>query len=349
MRIIYGRDVDAALVEACRLAVRDEFMVEHESRVGTTRRAVWPVATVYATPWMHTLRNPARDANPFFHFMEGLWMLAGRNDVAFPVTYNSTFGQFSDDGLTLNAAYGYRWRHHFGRDQLEIAIEMLRRDPTTRRCVVQMWDCTDDQNSASKDVPCNTQIYFSVRNGALDMMVCCRSNDIIWGAYGANAVHMSMLMDYVACAVGVQMGTYTQVSNDWHVYTDRFPVHTLGAFIRAAPLVSIAAGREPLIEDTRNDGLPVQGSACEYARVLFDEENAAFVADPFGDCNFVTPILAFTAAPMADAWRAFKFGDLPGAINAANGIRHARWRPACVEWLERRAAARRARLQGEAR
>ena len=33
------------------------------------------------TPTKELLFDPDRDANPFFHFMEGLWMLAGFNDL----------------------------------------------------------------------------------------------------------------------------------------------------------------------------------------------------------------------------------------------------------------------------
>ena len=32
----------------------------------------------------------------------------------------------------------------------------------------------------------------------LCMTVCNRSNDMLWGAYGANVVHMSMLQEFVA-------------------------------------------------------------------------------------------------------------------------------------------------------
>jgi hypothetical protein len=48
----------------------------------------------------------------------------------------------------------------------------------------------------------------------------CRSNDIIWGCYGANAVHMSMLHEYLAGHIGVPVGVYTQISFDWHTYLE---------------------------------------------------------------------------------------------------------------------------------
>ena len=46
-----------------------------------------------------------------------------------------------------------------------------------------------------------------IKNGRLQMTVHCRSNDIIWGTYGANAVHFSILQEYVAARIGVDLGT----------------------------------------------------------------------------------------------------------------------------------------------
>ena len=38
----------------------------------------------------------------------------------------------------------------------------------------------------SKDVPCNTHAYFAINaEGSLDLTVCNRSNDLVWGCLGA--------------------------------------------------------------------------------------------------------------------------------------------------------------------
>jgi hypothetical protein len=50
------------------------------------------------------------------------------------------------------------------------------------------------------------------------MIVFNRSNDIIFGCYGANAVHFSFLQEYIACCCGLSLGTYTQLSSDFHAY-----------------------------------------------------------------------------------------------------------------------------------
>ena len=43
---------------------------------------------------------------------------------------------------------------------------------------------------------------------------------MIWGAYGANAVHMSILLEYMAARIDCAVGTYYQFSNNLHAYVD---------------------------------------------------------------------------------------------------------------------------------
>ncbi|HAH51913.1 MAG TPA: hypothetical protein DCL80_11935, partial [Balneola sp.] len=120
---------------------------------------------------------------PFFHLFEALWMLAGRDDLAYVQQFNKRIEDFSDDGVTLNGAYGYRWREYWKKDQLDLLIEHLTNHPDSRRAVLQMWSTDDLQkivkDPTCKDVPCNTQIYFKIKKNRLQMTVTCRSNDII--------------------------------------------------------------------------------------------------------------------------------------------------------------------------
>ena len=104
-------------------------------------------------------------------------------------------------------------------DQLELIAIELREDPASRRCVLQMWDSQHDLGRSGKDVPCNTIATFQCDAiGALHLTVFCRSNDILWGCYGANAVHFSFLLEYMALWIGCPVGTYSQVSVNWHGY-----------------------------------------------------------------------------------------------------------------------------------
>lgn len=232
MKVLNVRNVQQALPVAVRL-LRD-YGLPRDSRNGPVLQAPWPVATVYEKPCERVLFWPERDANPFFHLYEALWMLAGRNDVEGVARYAKRMREFSDDGKTLHGAYGYRWRQAFGHhgrvyDQLKVIIGLLKRNQTDRRAILQMWDTTVDLAQDGRDVPCNLTATFQIGpDNRLHLVVFCRSNDIIWGAYGANAVHFSVLLEYMALAIGVPVGTYTQVSVNWHGYLDTLEKTKLG-------------------------------------------------------------------------------------------------------------------------
>jgi len=165
--------------------------------------------------------------------MESIWMVAGRDDAAFLNRFVKDFGErFAEEDGILHGAYGRRWRDHFVwleayapdspmpyLDQIDHCVELLKKNPDDRRVVIQMWNAECDLGAKKRDVPCNTQLYLRIVQGALDMTIMCRSNDIIWGAYGANAVHFSFLQEVMAAGIGCRVGKLYQMSNNWHGYT----------------------------------------------------------------------------------------------------------------------------------
>lgn len=182
------------------------------------------VVTEVQEPWHHCILLPARRWNPWLAMSEALWILAGRNDVAALLPYNKNIVNYSDDGVHLYGAYGARIY-----EQIDELIERLRRDPSDRRAVLQIWDHTSifdgwpmnrDLTTDSKDPPCNNMVYFKLRNNKLHMTVICRSNDIHWGLYAVNLPTFGILQVYIAARLGVEVGAQTHLSNSLHVYTD---------------------------------------------------------------------------------------------------------------------------------
>jgi len=301
-----------------------------ESRAGTTLEFPAPVATTYMYPRERVLFYPERDANPFFHCLESLWMLAGRNDVEFVAKFNKRMREYSTDGTTFWGAYGFRWRNWFYEDQLPVVIHRLKTYQNDRRTVLSIWDGSTDlmEDNDYKDLPCNTHIYFKVRGGRLNMTVCCRSNDMIWGAYGANAVHFSMLMEYVATMVGVEVGHYTQLSDSLHAYTN-----VLGK------LEGIKANYDPYLT-LGEDGLRYTPKLLVEDPTTFDNECFQFCNDLINEQEslpiYTNSFFPEVAEPMARAYRVWKGGDRKDAIRICNEITALDWRKACIEWLERR-------------
>ena len=222
MHVINARNVHEALPKM--LHHLEHYGEKKESRYGNVIVAPTPVTTVYSNPNERVMFWKHRDINPFFHLFEALWMLAGRNDVAWLAYWNKRMAEFADYGDNFHGAYGHRWREHFGMDQLDTVVQLLTNKPNSRRAVIQMFDCRVDlhHHEDVKDIPCNTIITVWFQDGRLDLTVFCRSNDVIWGAAGTNAVHFAVLQEYLAARLGVPTGTLYQISNNFHAYEELF-------------------------------------------------------------------------------------------------------------------------------
>ncbi len=348
---IQTRNVNTAFYRLVRsIESRDVPLLRRLSRVGEVLQIAEPVSITYTHPRERVLLFADRDANPFFHLYEALWMLAGRNDVAPLTYYNARMKEFSDDGETFWGAYGHRWRRHFGYDQLDDIVEELRRNPNSRRCVLQMWDAARvhcrpgggdkdwDLRRASiggVDVPCNTQAYFSLRKDPqtegevaeqgendwqLDMTVCNRSNDMIWGALGANVVHFSILQEYLAARIGVEVGRYTQFTNNLHVYTERWEPTK---WLRQAPN-EYKEAPVPLVEDPE----------------VFERELPEFVerhsSSKFARVDYSEPFLLTVAQPMCVAFHWHKAREYRSAQSVMGAVEDRAWRTAGRAWLQKR-------------
>ena len=330
------RNVSEALKLGLSLAL--EIGVPRGTRNGTVLRIPEPVTTVYQRPDERVLVNGPRNANPFFHFFESLWMLAGRNDVEYVARYVKRMRQFSDDGTTLHGAYGWRWRGGLGADQIRVVVDLLRKDPSTRRAVIAMYDAMEDASelSRSRDIPCNTHIYFDVTESMhLNMTVCCRSNDIVWGAFGANAVHMSVLHEYVAACTGLPMGVYRQMSNDLHLYTHVVSREQAARIVAACDTEDVYSAPLPRMVPLRPAGTP-----REQFMDLFEHEVHRVIGTPVDqvmkDRELRPPFFRDVAAPMHDSWRQYRSGDMKEAMYEALRIQADDWRAACLQWLGNR-------------
>lgn len=203
-------------------AFNSEHLVDRqETRNGPARRFEHPVTILYNRPQERVNFWPLRDANPFFHLMEALWMMAGRKDVEFVARFVSRMREFSDDGRTLNGAYG--WRMSLMEPQgpilLERVVHILREQPTSRRAYVSLWYNATDLYKDSLDLPCNVGMCFQIVRDKLCLAVFNRSNDAVWGGVtGANVVHFSVFQEYVAAALNRPMGWMSVTSANLHLY-----------------------------------------------------------------------------------------------------------------------------------
>lgn len=294
---------------------------EEDSRNGKVLVYPEPVLTIYQYPMERVLFHPGRDANPFFHLFEAMWMLCGRDDVNFLKKFNAKMGDFSDDNKTLYGAYGYRWVKKFHINQLTEIVQQLKADPMSRRAVLSMWE-TVDLVVSSKDKPCNTHVYFRVIDGKLEMTVCCRSNDIIWGAYGANSVHFSILQEFIAAGVGVAVGKMYQLSNNYHAYVDLF--NEKYATINKPWLQYGILKPTKIVEDY-----------WSFIHELREAMDIIEFKDRRSDHEYHNPFLDMLIG-LAGVWNFHKKSEGSSAMGALERLSECDWTLACKQWLERR-------------
>jgi len=338
---------------------------ERSSRNGKVLQVQEPVTVCFNNPRNRVLFNQTRDANSFFHLFESFWMLAGNNDVASLDLYNSQMKQYSDDGTTFHGAYGYRWKNWFGYDQLDLIVAELQKDPTSRRCVLSMWDGGDawshgpdvEGNSGptertpftdcsdlyvathgGKDVPCNLSALFSIRQERrgsgtvdsarpieyLDIHIYNRSNDLIWGLLGANVVHFSFLLEYMANRIGVKVGRQYHTSNNLHIYTENNSGFDADALLRDEYSgVEDVVHHDPLaMDDISEDDLQefvlVNGS-MEVCCSHYDSDYISYVVQP-----------AMNAFKCHKAREYFRSREYLSRIDCDD------WKFVCENWIDKR-------------
>ena len=349
-RVVEAENVNEAFYTGLTMIRKEGLSLE--TRNGDAFKLPGVLVTNYRNPTQRCLFVPEREANPFFHHLESIWMLSGSNTIEFPTHYVPSMKAFSDDSVTFNAAYGYRWRHEFGVDQINLVVSALALDPNSRRVVLQMWNTENDlMRPSSYDLACNLLAKFYIVDNFLMMDVCCRSNDMVLGGYGANAVHFSFLQEYICDRLRIEglplrVGVYNQISMDAHLYTGQLYGDKLWTNINNAleadaseKVVYINAYSSSgykgdrlvtvsplLFRATTDDGTERAGqTAPTNDAVQFDVELRAIVEHRSNARHviggFESPYLAMVIDHLLNAYDLFREEDLIGALGVMGDMR----------------------------
>lgn len=349
------------------------------SRYGEVLAVEEPVLITYTHPTERVLLNAARDANPFFHLYEALWMLAGRNDVAPLAYYCTRVPEFSDNGIAFNGAYGFRWRSYPRRsdedeyeegpvDQLQLLIDHLRRKPESRRAVLQMWTVEDDllKVDMSRDVCCNLSVLLSVEQGLC--RVC--NGEVDRGSPGPCTACGGMpheLPRYLNVTVCNRSNDLT-----WGLLGSNYICFTFLQEYLAAHL-SLDVGRyhhftnnlhaytnkwypQEWLEDKGHDRYPCRTVPLVLNPVAFDQELPRFVEHYAGASlsgepveEWKEPFLQEVAHPLLTAYMYYKARDFRTAHLAVGHCRDEAWRASARAWLRKRERRGRGDVPSEAK
>lgn len=155
---------------------------------------------------------------------EQVWFLSGaRKPEDFLRDYTKIWDIFTNPGDVVTVAYGYRWRKHFGRDQIAALVALLEKEPSSRHGVVVTWDPGNDGlgGIAKKNLPCLYSFTVNIIGGRLHMHNIIRSNDMILGA-PSDIAGFALLQLILAQRLGVKPGIYTHTISNAHIYSNHY-------------------------------------------------------------------------------------------------------------------------------
>lgn len=202
--------------------VLNRYDIETSPRGMKTREALAATLTL-KNPRARIISSPARGVDYSFAAGEFLWYWQGREDLAFLLPYNKRMAEFSNDGLTLESAYGKRIFRDDG--QWRNVREELVRDPDSRRAVLRIFQ-PRDLRPDNKDVPCTLSIQFFIRDRLLYAHAVMRSNDVFWGlpydVFSFTLLQEAMMLELRAAGVCDDLGHYVHTAGSLHIYERHF-------------------------------------------------------------------------------------------------------------------------------
>ena len=152
---------------------------------------------------------------------ELLWFLRGDTHLRYLHEQGVTiWDEWADTNGDLGPIYGQQWRNWEatdGRriDQLTNAVELLRRDPDSRRIVVSAWNVGELERM--RLLPCHVLFQFYVADGELSCQLYQRSADLFLGV-PFNIASYALLTHLVAQQTDLAVGEFIWTGGDCHLY-----------------------------------------------------------------------------------------------------------------------------------
>ncbi len=154
---------------------------------------------------------------------ELLWFLKGDTNVKYLNDNGVTiWDEWANEHGDLGPVYGKQWRSWAtpdGKtvDQISNVIEMIRKDPDSRRLIVSAWNVADLNQMAL--APCHCLFQFYVVDGKLSCQLYQRSADVFLGV-PFNIASYALLTLMIAQVTGLTPGEFVHSFGDVHLYSN---------------------------------------------------------------------------------------------------------------------------------
>ena len=155
--------------------------------------------------------------------IELLWFLRGDTNVRWLQERKvKIWDEWADEQGDLGPVYGKQWRRWEtadGRevDQIANLIELIKRDPGSRRQIVSAWNPGDIGRMALP--PCHLLFQTYVAGGRLSLQLYQRSADAFLGV-PFNIASYALLTHMLAQQCGLEPGHFVWTGGDCHLYSN---------------------------------------------------------------------------------------------------------------------------------
>lgn len=147
------------------------------------------------------------------------WSLSGEKSIEWLKEHTNIWNQFSIRG-EVETAYGYRWKSHFGFNQIEKIINALKNDSSSRQQVLMTWDPKLDGILKFPNIPCPFACVVGITGGKLNMHLSVRSNDVICGL-PYDLYFYVLLGNMFANSLGIEVGSLFYSIANYHFYENQ--------------------------------------------------------------------------------------------------------------------------------
>ena len=215
------KDITTQYRQLLKYVVNEGSLVENKRTGVVVKQCIekpYTLSIDLKTGMMPILGN--RQMYPYIAAAENAWQLMGTQNADFINTIApKLWSKFTEEDGTILNAYGYRMMKHFGVNQINKAIYLLRNEPTSRQNIISLWDPYIDGKDKTKNTPCIVMIVLNVdTTNSLMMHVHIRSSDIMLGLPYDMMVYCLMHFALVNSVMDIIPGKISFTLNNYHIY-----------------------------------------------------------------------------------------------------------------------------------
>lgn len=154
---------------------------------------------------------------------ELLWFLRGDTNIKYLRDHGvSIWDEWADENGELGPIYGRQWRSWPAPDgktidQISRTVDLIRRNPDSRRIVVSAWNVGELESMAL--TPCHALFQFWVAEGRLSCQLYQRSADVFLGV-PFNIASYALLTHMFAQQCDLKPGEFIWTGGDCHLYSN---------------------------------------------------------------------------------------------------------------------------------